>query len=526
MMSINKNTGIGKIKYGEVYLYYPIKLLNNENINTVKKSIINNSLISSDDYFDKMRNHLYQIEKKSIKYILENDNNIPETQFYTNESIDTDDGFDFSCFPEYRANVKQRKNNQVIVTIDSLEEEKILDYISDMDRSKKNMSKIYGNIYADSYDYFFIRPAKIYRLNEEKEWLYTCLYLYENGSIIIKINFPLIDCDTSGMVNSDLDSYFEKIITYDEKEFNTCKNYIRYLISEIFVKYNLILDNEFYYINLLEFDGIPYNIKTINDQLVKDLYLITCSPVPEISRDSCLIDAKKHYKENSFQLTESLYILQTTGGCLHIQSKKATDFYLRKLAEEGIQKKDALHYISNDLCTATEFSINVILLKKIIISAAIYNLTNSTDLYKEKRQYNDNQLFINKIQGNCYGSVSFQVKQFERILELYSQKELLNERFKIMSDSLSLDEARKKEKNSSFFSIVTFIFTMLFGLPTITETLMILKKGFFNDDIIPYLSFEQISIVVWVILMIFCANKIHIISCTKKFLTSIIQRNN
>ena len=166
MMSINKNTGIGKIKYGEVYLYYPIKLLNNENINTVKKSIINNSLIISDDYFDKMRNHLYQIEKKSIKYILENDNNIPETQFYTNESIDTDDGFDFSCFPEYRANVKQRKNNQVIVTIDSLEEEKILDYISDMDRSKKNMSKIYGNIYADSYDYFFIRPAKIYRLNE------------------------------------------------------------------------------------------------------------------------------------------------------------------------------------------------------------------------------------------------------------------------------------------------------------------------------------------------------------------------
>lgn len=525
-MSINKNIGIRQIKYGEVYLYYPIKIVPNENINNVKKSIMNSPLIIGDDYFDKMKNHLYQLEKKSIRYILENDNSIPEIQFYTNESIDIDEGYEFPCFSEYRANVKQVQNNQLIVTIDSLEEEKILDYITVMNRSKKNMSKIYGSIYEDSYDYFFIRPAKMHMLNEEKEWLNTCLYLYENGAIIIKINFPLIDCDTSKMIENDLDGYFEKIITYDGKEFKTCKNYIRYLINEIFAKYNLILDNEFYYINLLEFDGIPYDIKTINDQLIKDLYLITCSPVPEISRNNCLIDARKHFKENSFKLTESLYILKTTGGCLHIHSKKATDFYLRRLAEEGIQKKDALHLISNDLCTATEFSINVILLKKVIISAAIYNLTNNANLYKEKKQYNDNQLFINKIQGNCYGSVSLQIKQFEKILELYSQKELLNERFKIMSDSLSLDEARKKEQNSGFFSIVTFIFTMLFGLPTITETLMIVKKGFFYDDIIPYLSLEQISIIIWVVLMFFCAIKIHIISCAKTILTSIIQRNN
>lgn len=513
-MTKNKNLGIGEIKYGEVYLYYPIKLINNENIDNVKQSIIRNKLIICDDYFERMNEHLYQLEKKSIKYILEY-HNFSEVQFETTEIIDTANDLDFKCFPEYQACVTQGQNNNLILTIDSLEEEKIYDYIFNMNRSIKNIKKVYGNTYADSYDYFFIRPARIYTSKNEKRWLDTCLYLYANGTIIIKVNFPLIDCDISGMMENDLDNYFEKIVTYNEKEFDTCRDYIRYLIREILGEYKLILDNDFYYINLLDFDGVPYDIKKINDQLIKDLYLITCAPVPEISRDNCLTEAKKHFKENSFQLTDSIYVFKTMGGCLHIQSKKATDFYLKKITEEAMDKKDALHIISNDLCTFTEFSINVLLLKRITVSATIYNLTNSTSLYKEKKEYNENQLFINRIQDNCYGSVSVQLKHFEKMLNLYTQKELLNDRFEIMRESRNLDELRKKDKDSSFYSIITFLFTLLFGLPTIKDTLLIVKNGFFNYNLIPYLSLEQISVVIWCLLIVFCAIRIHIISCIK-----------
>lgn len=56
---------------------------------------------------------------------------------------------------------------------------------------------------------------------------------------------------------------------------------------------------------------------------------------------------------------------------------------------------------------------------------------------------------------------------------------------------------------------------MLFGLPTITETLQIVKKGLFNYDLIPYLSLEKISIIIWITLMIFCAIKVNIISYIK-----------
>lgn len=409
-MAKDKNIGIRNIKYGEVYLYYPIKLLNNENIDDVKQSIMNNQLIIAEDYFDKMNEHLYQLEKKHIKYIMENNDIFSEVEFYTDEAIDTIDNLDFKCFPEYQINVKQEKSNDFIFTIDSLEEEKILDYILNMERSKKNIRKIYGNNYADSYECFLVRPAKINMSNNEKNWLETWLYLYANGSIIMRVNFPLINCDTSNMLENDLDNYFKKIITYDEKEFDTCRDYIRYLHSELLRGYNHILDNSFYYINLLNFDGIPYDIKRIDDKLITDLYLITCSPVPEISRNNCLTEAKKHFKENSFQITENLYVFKTMGGCIHIHSKKATEFYLKKLAEKNIHKKDALHIISNDLCISTEFAINILLLKKIAIAATINNLSNNISLYKEKKEYINNQLFINKIQGNCYGSVSYQLK--------------------------------------------------------------------------------------------------------------------
>lgn len=125
-MAKDKNIGIRNIKYGEVYLYYPIKLLNNENIDDVKQSIMNNQLIIAEDYFDKMNEHLYQLEKKHIKYIMENNDIFSEVEFYTDEAIDTIDNLDFKCFPEYQINVKQEKSNDFIFTIDSLEEKKFL----------------------------------------------------------------------------------------------------------------------------------------------------------------------------------------------------------------------------------------------------------------------------------------------------------------------------------------------------------------------------------------------------------------
>lgn len=496
-----KSIGIGKIGYGEGYLYFPIKLLNIKSTVDIKTKINNSKYVVSENYLMQMREHLYRLEKKYIKEFI----NGTEYNFEKRinlKFIDNSNDSKFKCFPEYEFNLERQDKNNIILTINAVEEKITYNFIDELDVNQNNMTKIYGRYYTDNYEVFLIRTSKIIIDNSKSAWLNVCLFLYKNGVIIIRIGFPFIDCSINGMTENNLDSYFEKIETFDGNEFNTLKDYVRFLCEELLKRQNFVIDNSFYYINLLDFEGIPNDVRNINEELIKDLYLINCSPVPETSRGHCMEEAREYFKSNGYYLTNGLYALKTMGGCIHIVSKKMIDFNYKQLENTDLSKIDKLHKISNELCVATEFAINIILLEKISIIANIVNLSNNSNLYTEKKKYYEDQLFINQLQSNCYGTVYEQLEFFKKTLNLYSQKKLLKDRFEAIQEIINLQEINKKEKENRLISLFTVTFTLILGLPAILETLTIVKDVLYKPDLLPNVSLKEISFIVWLVLVI------------------------
>ncbi|WP_278849769.1 hypothetical protein [Thomasclavelia spiroformis] len=213
-------------------------------------------------------------------------------------------------------------------------------------------------------------------------------------------------------------------------------------------------------------------------------------------------EAREYFKSNGYYLTNGLYALKTMGGCIHIVSKKMIDFNYKQLENTDLSKIDKLHKISNELCVATEFAINIILLEKISIIANIVNLSNNSNLYTEKKKYYEDQLFINQLQSNCYGTVYEQLEFFKKTLNLYSQKKLLKDRFEAIQEIINLQEINKKEKENRLISLFTVTFTLILGLPAILETLTIVKDVLYKPDLLPNVSLKEISFIVWLVLVI------------------------
>lgn len=284
---MSKNSiGIGEIRYGEGYIYYPVKLLNKISTEDVKTKINSSKYVVSENYLMQMREHLNRLEKKYIKEFINGvEYNLEKRINF--KFMDNSDDPNFKCFPEHEFNLERQDKNNIILTINAVEEKITYNFINELNVNQNNMRKIYGRFYSDNYDIFLIRPAKIINDNDKNNWINVCLYLYKNRGIIIKIGFPFIDCSIKGMVENNLDLYFNKIKTFDGNEFETCKDYVSFLCENLLKGYDSIIDNSFYYINLLDFEGLPNDIKNINEELIKDLYLINCSPVPEVMRDHC-----------------------------------------------------------------------------------------------------------------------------------------------------------------------------------------------------------------------------------------------
>ena len=140
----------------------------------------------------------------------------------------------------------------------------------------------------------------------------------------------------------------------------------------------------------------------------------------------------------------------------------------------------------------------------------IYNkLYTTKELYKIRREYYQNILFINELQRTCYGSVIEQISEMEEKMPLYCNASI-NESNQIALDNiLKGDQQYRSDNLLNFISIGSFIFTLVFGLPSIYEALKILQKTLQctlkNVDSI---SMEKLSVTLWIILCVLIVIKV------------------
>lgn len=103
--------------------------------------------------------------------------------------------------------------------------------------------------------------------------------------------------------------------------------------------------------------------------------------------------------------------------------------------------------LASNINVNIEMSILIIMLKKSNELNNIYNkLYTTKELYKIRREYYQNILFINELQRTCYGSVIEQISEMEEKMPLYCNASI-NESNQIALDNILKGDQQYRSDN-------------------------------------------------------------------------------
>ena len=486
----NQDSNTKKIAYGELHFYYPFKFDNKYSYTQIHKKIEKSPLLFTDEYQQKVMD--------SLGYSLVETFNDIKKEFEASSSLNNPCILKMSDYQKYKSMKCAPMSinpDDILLEIES-GESSIKFYIKDADLELLNQRiirlqeeydislKFYGHNFTNRQDRFLLLPLKIELENGKFTWLYPLIYLFENNMGILKLELPIFDSCIEPLLENDYDRFLKKIIN---------KWKIRNYNSEM----TLSSIHNFYLSNLL-------------DDMKEDLFRIICAPVPSRNNTTYTKDADEYLKNHSWGGHGVKYIAKSTGGCLSFIDKTILDYvsddYKTETKTSVLTPFNDYYNLCNklarDLCVNVEFALIIILLKKTNESNDYFNKIASMKKLSDTRiEYNKNVLFISELQENCYGSVSEQTALLEKMMPHYFKHEITSAKSTAINNILQQNEQEKNERFQNYISTGGLILTLIFGLPSLYETLTIFRKLFsFYPYNIPYLTLENTSIILWLTL--------------------------
>lgn len=512
-----------KIAYGELHFYYPFKFDNKYSYTQIHKKIEKSPLLFTDEYQQKVID--------SLGYSLVETFNDIKKEFEASSSLNNPCILKMS---DYQKNKSMKcapmsiNPDDILLEIES-GESSIKFYIKDADLELLNQRiirlqeeydislKFYGHNFTNRQDRFLLLSLKIELENGKFTWLYPLIYLFENNMGILKLELPIFDSCIEPLLENDYDRFLTKIINkWNIKNYNsetTLSSIQNFYLSNLLddIKIDMVsYSNELKNIILIDFDGRPQHINSIPNDVKEDLFRIICAPVPSRNNTTYSKDADEYLKNHSWGGHGVKYIAKSTGGCLSFIDKTISDYvsddYKTETKTSVLTPFNDYYNLCNklarDLCVNVEFALIIILLKKTNESNDYFNKIASMKKLSDTRiEYNKNILFISELQENCYGSVSEQTALLEKMMPHYFKHEITSAKKIAIDNILQQNEQEKNERFQNYISTGGLILTLIFGLPSLYETLTIFRKLFsFYPYNIPYLTLENTSIILWLTL--------------------------
>lgn len=535
----NQDSNTKKIAYGELHFYYPFKFDNKYSYTQIHKKIEKSPLLFTDEYQQKVMD--------SLGYSLVETFNDIKKEFEASSSLNNPCILKMSDYQKYKSMKCAPMSinpDDILLEIES-GESSIKFYIKDADLELLNQRiirlqeeydislKFYGHNFTNRQDRFLLLPLKIELENGKFTWLYPLIYLFENNMGILKLELPIFDSCIEPLLENDYDRFLKKIINkWKIKNYNsemTLSSIQNFYLSNLLddIKIDMVsYSNELKNIILIDFDGIPQHINSIPNDVKEDFFRIICAPVPSRNNTTYTKDADEYLKNHSWGGHGVKYIAKSTGGCLSFIDKTILDYvsddYKTETKTSVLTPFNDYYNLCNklarDLCVNVEFALIIILLKKTNESNDYFNKIASMKKLSDTRiEYNKNVLFISELQENCYGSVSEQTALLEKMMPHYFKHEITSAKSTAINNILQQNEQEKNERFQNYISTGGLILTLIFGLPSLYETLTIFRKLFsFYPYNIPYLTLENTSIILWLTLNGIIISKIYLRKCSPK----------
>lgn len=504
----NQDSNTKKIAYGELHFYYPFKFDNKYSYTQIHKKIEKSPLLFTDEYQQKVMD--------SLGYSLVDTFNDIKKEFEASNSLNNPCILKMSDYQKYKSMKCAPMSinpDDILLEIES-GESSIKFYIKDADLELLNQRiirlqeeydislKFYGHNFTNRQDRFLLLPFKVELENGKFTWLYPLIYLFENNMGILKLELPVFDSCIEPLLENDYDRFLKRIINkWKIKNYNsetTLSSIQNFYLSNLLddLKIDMVsYSNELKNIILIDFDGIPQHINSIPNDMKEDLFRIICAPVPSRNNTTYTKDADEYLKNHSWGGHGVKYIAKSTGGCLSFIDKTILDYvsddYKTQTKTAVLTPFNDYYYLCNklarDLCVNVEFALLIILLKKTNESNDYFNkITSMKKLSDTRIEYNKNVLFISELQENCYGSVSEQTALLEKMMPHYFKHEITSAKKTAIDNILQQNEQEKNERFQNYISTGGLILTLIFGLPSLYETLTIFRS-FFRFTLIIFL---------------------------------------
>lgn len=533
-----------KIKYGELHMYYPLKFETKKKYVDVCKAIKESKILFSDEYQEKIMNALGYSLSQTIDDIKKELENMDLNQNHVMFKMPDYDKYKKMQDVSYEMDsdslqiVIENFDSSIKLHFFNTDIEELNQRIIRLQREEKLAHKFYGENFTNLHNRYVLLPLKISLNNSKIVWMYPILYVFANKMGILKLELLLKDVDTSYLKRNDIDAYIKDIKNiWKLKDFSVESNfsslagfYLDFLCKDChldIIKYN----NELKNIILVDFEGIPKQINSIPKEDQEELFRIVAAPVPTGGNTSYVSDAIKYIQENGYGEHGIKYIVKTTGGCLSLIDKRLLDYIANAYKDQinnSILDEDDHFFICNtiasDISSNVEFVLLIIVLKKINERNDYYMKTFSVKKILEiRKEYNLNNLFIAILQETCFGSVSEQMEIFEKRMDLYLKTKISRIKQEALDNILDERKQQKEEQFQEFLSIGSFFITLIFGLPAVYETLKIIRNVILGEiNNIPFITLENLSVFLWILLILFVGRRILIKRNLDKKPTKII----
>ena len=493
------------VKSGRLITYYPFKIKGKKNIDKIRKRIQESRLVISEIFEIDKGNILWfkeeyiadleEKERNTLAYLIENPKDGELASFFNNKNFKV-------RLPENligdTKNVLQKEDQMIDIgiesydklniRIESISKNNLMNYLERIDNKIYLSKKIYGVDVMDYYTEYLLQPIYVKNRYGNNISIPLSLQIYENGSVIFKVEEPIVNSDLKKLYDDYSLLYKEiklsKYIVGGSNEYNMIQTHDISDAIGIYVKImceitriDLLQFARFNHIMFTECSPQIRDFGNMSNKMYETIYRVLAAPIPE--QKNIHNEMRPYCEENYWGGNGVRYYFGKTGKCISIIDKKQREFVEKKEKNMDGNVENKLHEIME---FNIEYCINILLLEYINGKGRYRNNLRGKDIDNIKKEYCETKLMILEMKEYCFASVLELLDQMEKSMKYYLKKELIDLKNENIEKIFYIQERKKKAAQKKIIEIAGFMYTLVFGLTAIYETIDVLNKTFQTVD--------------------------------------------
>lgn len=364
--------------------------------------------------------------------------------------------------------------------------------------------------YSNNENLYFRRnlfPCYVEFNNSSKIWIFPELIIFMNLYMFIKINIPFKNFTLEHIYENEPYKYFKRItlannakISFEKIEDLT--THYMHLIERNFNSIINPIEKSFSHIAIIRYDSLYDNENNVKPELSEMAYSILKSPTTNYNNESSKESLTNFFKKQSINYGKVTTVINPRGNCISFvyndNQNSKDDFHNQ---ENSIF--DMYAFIGRIGSISIEYAILMNMLKYINDSTYFNKRLNkdaikSIELSNIRDEYNLNKLLLYQLLESSTEKLIQSYQNFEEKLYLLHNTSFYNEKSKAIDEMIANNINNQNEKLQNTISFVNLALVTLFGLPTVKESLQIIKYAFDISDL-PYVTLDSSSLIVWIL---------------------------